>query len=394
MGRLIGIDLGTCTSCVAVLDGGVPKVVPNQEGSRTTPSVVAFAPDGAPLVGGTAKRHSTTNPTNAAEAVIRLLARKFHSAEGDWARQTLSYPLAESESGGIALYLAGEVRSPLHAASLILAKLKRAAEEFLGEAVDEAVVTVPSCSTEALRQDVLAAARLAGLSVSSVLPHATAAALTYGAKRGQGQYVAVYDLGGGTFDVAILEMAGGLYQVRSIGGDPFLGGEDFDRRVVEWILAEVRRESGADLRNDPVAYQRVKEVAERAKCDLSTAQETEIALPFLTTGALGGSRDFKIVLTRQEYEFLTVDLLEQTIGKSRECLAAAHLRPDQIDVVLLVGGQTRDPRVAPLVRRIFGRAPSHSVHPEEGVALGAAIRGGLAQGAVRDRLILGAAPRA
>jgi len=350
--------------------------------------VVAFAREGAPLVGGIAKRHTLTNPANTAEGVIRLLARKFHSPEGDWARQALSYPLAESVGGGIDLYLAGQIRSPLQAAALILGKLKRAAEEFLGEPVDEAIVTVPSCATDSLRQDIEAAAGLAGLAVSCVLPHATAAALTYGAKHPQGQYVAVYDLGGGTFDVAILEMADGVYQVRSVGGDPFLGGEDFDQRVVEWILSEVRRESGTDLRNDPVAHQRVKELAERAKCDLSAATETEIALPFLAAST-GGTRDLKIVLTRQEYQFLTDDLLEQTIGRSRECLAAARLRADQIDVVLLVGGQTRDPRVTQVVRRIFGRAPSHAVHPDEGVALGAAIRGGLARGAVKDRLILG-----
>jgi molecular chaperone DnaK len=391
LGKVIGIDLGTTNSCVAVMEGGAPQVIPNQEGARTTPSIVGFTAKGERLVGQIAKRQALTNPKNTVFAVKRLIGRKYNSTEVEQARRFLPYTLAEAPNGDVHIQIEDKIYSPPEISSFVLQKLKAAAEDYLGEPVEEAIITVPAYFNDPQRQATKDAGLVAGLKVSRIINEPTAAALAYGLKNARGQFVAVYDLGGGTFDISILEMAEGLFQVRATGGDTFLGGEDFDQRVIDWLIEEFLRETGIDLRNDRMALQRLKEAAEKAKCELSTAQQTEIVLPFISADA-SGPKHLNTVLTRQRYESLTDDLLERTIEPCRRCLADAALRADQIDEVLLVGGQTRAPKVTEIVRKVFGKESNRAVNPDEGVAMGAAIQTGIMAGEVKELVLLDVTP--
>ena len=392
MGKLIGIDLGTTNSCVAVMEGGAPQVIPNQEGARTTPSIVGFTAKGERLVGQIAKRQALTNPKNTVFAVKRLIGRKFNSTEVEQSRRFLPYQLVESPNGDVHVQIEEKVYSTPEISSFVLQKLKAAAEDYLGEPVEEAIITVPAYFNDPQRQATKDAGLIAGLKVSRILNEPTAAALSYGLnKNAKGGFVAVYDLGGGTFDISILEMAEGLFQVRATGGDTFLGGEDFDQRIIDWLISEFLRDTGIDLRQDRMALQRLKEAAEKAKCELSSAQQTEIVLPFISADA-SGPKHLNTVLTRQKYESLTDDLIDRTIEPCRRCLADASLRAEQIDEVLLVGGQTRAPKVSEVVRRVFGKEPNRAVNPDEGIAMGAAIQTGIIAGEVKDLVLLDVTP--
>ena len=392
MGKVIGIDLGTTNSCVAVMEGGAPQVIPNQEGARTTPSIVGFTAKGERLVGQIAKRQALTNPKNTVFAVKRLIGRKFRADEVEQSRKFLSYQLSEAPNGDVHIQIDDKLYSPPEISAFVLQKLKAAAEDYLGEPVEEAIITVPAYFTDPQRQATKDAGLIAGLKVSRILNEPTAAALAYGLnKNARGQFVAVYDLGGGTFDISILEMAEGLFQVRATGGDTFLGGEDFDQRVIDWLIAEFQRETSIDLKQDRMALQRLKEAAEKAKCELSSAQQTEIVLPFISADA-SGPKHLNTVLSRQKYESITDDLLERTIDPCKRCLADANLKPEQIDEVLLVGGQTRAPKVAEIVRRVFGKEPNRAVNPDEGIAMGAAIQTGIIAGEVKELVLLDVTP--
>jgi molecular chaperone DnaK len=391
VGKVIGIDLGTTNSCVAVMEGGAPQVIPNQEGARTTPSIVGFTAKGERLVGQIAKRQALTNPKNTVFAVKRLIGRKFTSTEVDTARRYLPYGLTAAANGDVHIQIEEKIYSPPEISAFVLQKLKAAAEDYLGEPVEEAIITCPAYFTDPQRQATKDAGLIAGLKVSRILNEPTAAALAYGLKSARGQFVAVYDLGGGTFDISILEMAEGLFQVRSTGGDTFLGGEDFDQRVIDWLIAEFSRETSIDLRQDRMALQRLKEAAEKAKCELSTSQQTEIVLPFISADS-SGPKHLNTVLTRQKYESLTDDLLERTMDPCKRCLSDANLKPEQIDEVLLVGGQTRAPKVAEIVRRVFGKEPNRAVNPDEGIAMGAAIQTGIIAGEVKELVLLDVTP--
>jgi molecular chaperone DnaK len=391
VGKVIGIDLGTTNSCVAVMEGGAPQVIPNQEGARTTPSIVGFTAKGERLVGQIAKRQALTNPKNTVFAVKRLIGRKFSSTEVEQARRFMPYGLVEAPNGDVHIQIEENVYSPPEISAFVLQKLKAAAEDYLGEPVEEAIITVPAYFNDPQRQATKDAGLIAGLKVSRIINEPTAAALAYGLKNAKGQFVAVYDLGGGTFDISILEMAEGLFQVRATGGDTFLGGEDFDQRIIDWLIEEFLRETGIDLRQDRMALQRLKEAAEKAKCELSTAQQTEIVLPFISADA-SGPKHLNTVLTRQKYEGFTDDLLDRTIEPCRRCLADAALSADQIDEVLLVGGQTRAPKVSEVVRRVFNKEPNRAVNPDEGVAMGAAIQTGIIAGEVKELVLLDVTP--
>jgi molecular chaperone DnaK len=390
--KVIGIDLGTTNSCVAVMEGGVPQVIPNQEGARTTPSICGFTAKGERLVGQIAKRQALTNPKNTVFAVKRLIGRKYNSTEVEQARRFMPYLLVEAPNGDVHIQIEDKVYSPPEISAFVLQKLKAAAEDYLGEPVEDAIITVPAYFNDPQRQATKDAGMIAGLKVSRIINEPTAAALAYGLnKTNKGQMVAVYDLGGGTFDISILEMAEGLFQVRATGGDTFLGGEDFDQRVIDWLIEEFLEETGIDLRQDRMALQRLKEAAEKAKCELSTAMQTEIVLPFISADA-SGPKHLNTVLTRQKYEGLTDDLLERTIEPCKRCLVDAGLKADQIDDVLLVGGQTRAPKVAEIVRRLFNREPNRAVNPDEGVAMGAAIQTGIIAGEVKELVLLDVTP--
>jgi len=389
--KVIGIDLGTTNSCVAVMEGGAPQVIPNQEGARTTPSIVGFTAKGERLVGQIAKRQALTNPKNTVFAVKRLVGRKFNSTEVEQARRFLPYALVQAPNGDVHIQIDDKVYSPPEISSFVLQKLKAAADEYLGEPVEEAIITVPAYFNDPQRQATKDAGLIAGLKVSRIINEPTAAALAYGLKNAKGQFVAVYDLGGGTFDISILEMAEGLFQVRATGGDTFLGGEDFDQRVIDWLIEEFLKETGTDLRQDRMALQRLKEAAEKAKCELSTAQQTEIVLPFISADA-SGPKHLNTVLSRQKYESLTDDLLERTMEPCKRCLADAGLTAQQIDEVLLVGGQTRAPKVAEIVRKVFGKEANRAVNPDEGIALGAAIQTGILAGEVKELVLLDVTP--
>jgi molecular chaperone DnaK len=391
VGKVIGIDLGTTNSCVAVMEGGAPQVIPNQEGARTTPSIVGFTAKGERLVGQIAKRQALTNPRNTVFAVKRLIGRKFTTAEVEQARRLLPYSLVDAPNGDVHIQIDEKVYSPPEISAFVLQKLKAAAEDYLGEPVEEAIITTPAYFTDPQRQATKDAGLIAGLKVSRIINEPTAAALAYGLKNARGQFVAVYDLGGGTFDISILELSEGLFQVRATGGDTFLGGEDFDQRIIDWLIEEFLRDTGIDLRQDRMALQRLKEAAEKAKCELSTAQQTEIVLPFISADA-SGPKHLNTVLSRQKYESLTDDLLERTIEPCRRALADASLKPDQIDDVLLVGGQTRAPKVSDVVRRVFGKEPNRAVNPDEGIAMGAAIQTGIIAGEVKELVLLDVTP--
>ncbi len=392
MNKILGIDLGTTNSCVSIVEGGEPRVLTNREGSRTTASIVAFAEEGDRLVGPIAKRQAITNPQNTVYAVKRLIGRKYNDSEVTKAREVLSYSVVRAPNGDVKIEIRDRQYSPEEISALILREIKEFVEENLQEEIVEAVITVPAYFDDSQRQATKDAGKIAGLEVLRILNEPTAAALAYGLDcRQDHQVIAVYDLGGGTFDVSILELSQGIFEVRSTAGDTFLGGEDFDQRIMDWLMEDFRASTGIDLRADRMALQRLKEAAERAKCELSTGDDAAINLPFISAD-LSGPRHLAATLTRARFEELVGDLVARTEGPCRDALRQANLRADQIDEVLLVGGQTRTPLVAATVERIFGRIPNRDINPDEVVAVGAAIQGGILRGDIKDLVLLDVTP--
>src|ERR1700752_1212699 len=391
MGKAIGIDLGTTNCCVAVLEGGAVQIVPNKEGGRTTPTVVGFTEKGERLVGQIAKRQAVTNASNTVYAVKRLIGRKFDSTEAQRMRETAPFEIVDSQNGDARIRVQGRVYRPPELSGIVLQRLKAAAEDFLGEAVSDAIVTVPAYFDDTQRQATKDAGKIAGLKVERIINEPTAAALAYGLGKSDVERIAVYDLGGGTFDISILEMNDGVFEVLSTSGNTFLGGEDFDERIMSWMAGQFLSDTGIDLRQDRLALQRLKEVAERAKCDLSSAVETGINLPFIAADATG-PKHFNKTLTREQFETLVADLVDQTIEPCQNALKDAKLQPSDIHKVILVGGQTRSPIVERTVEKIFGRKPSSEINPDEVVAMGAAIQGGVLSGDVKDIVLLDVLP--
>jgi molecular chaperone DnaK len=391
MGKVVGIDLGTTNCCVAVLEGGAVQIVPNKEGGRTTPTVVGFTDKGERLVGQIAKRQAVTNAANTVYAVKRLIGRKFDEEEVTRATETSPFEITAAANGDARIQVQGRVYSPQEISGIVLQRLKAAAEDFLGEAVTDAIITVPAYFDDAQRQATKDAGKIAGLRVERIINEPTAAALAYGLGRDGSERIAVYDLGGGTFDVSILEINDGVYEVLSTSGNTFLGGEDFDERIINWMVEQFREETQIDLRGDRLALQRLKEAAERAKCDLSSLSETNINLPFIAADA-SGPKHFSKVLTREVFENLVSDLVEKTVEPCQKALWDAKLQPRDIDKVLLVGGQTRSPIITRTVREIFGKEPSAEINPDEVVAMGAAIQGGVLTGDVKDIVLLDVLP--
>ncbi len=391
MGKLIGIDLGTTNSCVAVMEGGDPVVIANQEGSRTTPSMVAFNDKGERLVGQIAKRQAITNPDNTVFAVKRLIGRKFDSREVQDDIKVLPYKISKAPNGDAQLQVRGKDYSPAEISSMILQKMKQTAEDYLGEKVDEAVITVPAYFNDSQRQATKDAGRIAGLKVERIINEPTAASLAYGLDKKGDRKIAVFDLGGGTFDISILEIGEGVFEVKSTNGNTHLGGEDFDLRVVEYLADEFKKDQGIDLRNDKMALQRLKEAAEKAKMELSSSQETDINLPFITADA-SGPKHLNIKMSRAKLESLVDDLIEKVVDPCNTAIKDAGLKPSDIDEVILVGGMTRMPKVQAKVQGIFGREPSKGVNPDEVVAVGAAIQAGVLKGEVKDVLLLDVTP--
>ena len=392
MGKAIGIDLGTTNCCIAVMEGGSPRVIASREGSRTTPSIVAFTSRGERLVGQIAKRQALTNPHSTIYAVKRLVGRKFDSPEVAKAMQLVPYEIVPSENRDAWIRVRDRDHSPPEISAYLLRHLKEMAEEYLGAGVTDAVVTVPAYFNDAQRQATKDAGRIAGLNVLRILNEPTAASLAYGMDEGTApRRIAVYDLGGGTFDISILQLGDGVFEVKSTSGDTFLGGEDFDQRIVDWLVNHFREETGIDLRSDPMALQRLKEAAEKAKCELSREEKAEVNLPFISADD-SGPRHLATTLTRQQFEQLVDDLIDKTRGPCEEALKLAGLQPEDIDEVLLVGGQTRTPRVVKMVREIFGRAPSNEINPDEVVGIGAAVQAGVLKGEVKDLVLLDVTP--
>jgi len=391
MGKAIGIDLGTTNCCVAVLEGGAVQIVPNKEGGRTTPSVVGFTDKGERLVGQIAKRQAVTNAANTVYAVKRLIGRKYNSPELQRMRETSAFEIVDSPNGDARVRVQGRSYSPPELSGIVLQRLKAAAEDFLGESVTDAIITVPAYFDDIQRQATKDAGKIAGLKVERILNEPTAAALAYGLGKSQTERIAVYDLGGGTFDISILEMNNGVFEVLSTSGNTFLGGEDLDERIMNWMAEQFLADTGIDLRQDRLALQRLKEVAERAKCELSSATETNINLPFIAADA-SGPKHFNKSLTRDQFEALVADLIEQTVEPCEKGLQDAKLKPGDIDKVILVGGQTRSPIVERTVEKIFGKKPSAEINPDEVVAMGAAIQGGVLSGDVKDIVLLDVLP--
>ncbi len=391
MAKAIGIDLGTTNSCVAVVQGGESVVIPNQEGSRTTPSVIAITEKGERLVGQIAKRQAITNPENTIFSIKRLMGRKYNTKEVEHARKRLPYKIVEAPNGDAHVEIFGKRYSPPEISAMILQKLKQAAEDFLGEKVTEAVITVPAYFDDSQRQATKDAGRIAGLNVLRIINEPTAAALAYGMDKKKEEKVAVYDLGGGTFDISILEIGEGVIEVKSTNGDTYLGGDDFDLRVLDWMVEEFKKDQGIDLKKDKMALQRLKEAAEKAKIELSTATETEINLPFVTADATG-PKHLLMKLSRAKLEQLVGDLIENTTGPCKNALSDANLSPSNIDEVILVGGQTRTPKVQQTVQGFFGKEPNRTVNPDEVVAVGAAIQGAVLKGDVKEVLLLDVTP--
>lgn len=391
MGKVIGIDLGTTNSCVAIMEGGDPVVISNSEGGRTTPSVVAVNDSGERLVGQIAKRQSVTNPKNTIFAVKRLIGRKFESEEVRKAKEVLPYEIAKADNGDAFVTLRNEQKSPQEISAFILGKMKQTAEDYLGEKVSQAVITVPAYFNDAQRQATKDAGRIAGLEVLRIINEPTAAALAYGMEKRGDKKIAVFDLGGGTFDISILELGDGVFEVKATNGDTYLGGEDFDISIVNFLADEFKKDQGIDLRNDTMALQRLKEAAEKAKHELSTALETDINLPFITADR-SGPKHLNIKMSRSKLEMLCGDLLSRIDRPCEICLKDAGLSAKDIDEVILVGGMTRMPAVQERVTKIFGRPPSKSVNPDEAVAVGAAIQAGVLQGDVKDVLLLDVTP--
>jgi len=391
MGKIIGIDLGTTNSCVAIMEGGDPKVIANVEGNRTTPSVVAFTDNDERLVGQVAKRQAVTNPTRTLYAVKRLIGRKFTDAEVKRSIDISPFEIVEGTNGSVSVNVSDKIYRPAEISAMILAKMKQTAEEYLGEEVTDAVVTVPAYFNDSQRQATKDAGKIAGLNVQRIINEPTAASLAYGLDKKGEEKIAVFDLGGGTFDVSILEIGDGVFEVKSTNGDTFLGGEDFDMRVVNWLADEFKREQGIDLRTDKMALQRLKEEAEKAKMELSTTKETDINLPFITADA-SGPKHLNLKLSRANFENLVGDLVERTVGPCVTALKDAGLSASEIDEVILVGGMSRMPMVQAKVQEIFGKEPHKGVNPDEVVAIGAAIQGGVLQGDVKDVLLLDVTP--
>ena len=392
MSKILGIDLGTTNSCVAVVDVASPRVLSNREGSRTTASIVAFTEDGERLVGQIAKRQAIINPRNTVFSVKRLIGRKFSDPEIVRAREVLPFPLVEAANGDVAIEAREKQHSPEEISAFILREIKAFAEEALGEEITEAIITVPAYFNDSQRQATRDAGRIAGLEVLRIINEPTAAALAYGVDRDPGgKTIAVYDLGGGTFDISILELSHGVFEVKATSGDTYLGGEDFDQRVMDWLISEFQEETGIDLRADRMALQRLKEAAERAKCELSASEEVPINLPFISADE-SGPKHLVRTLKRSTFEEMVDDLVKRTEGPFLEAIEAAAIRPDQIDEVLLVGGQTRTPKVMQAVERVFGRPPNREINPDEVVAIGAAIQGGILRGDIKDIVLLDVTP--
>ncbi|HEY7512818.1 MAG TPA: molecular chaperone DnaK [Vicinamibacteria bacterium] len=389
MAKIIGIDLGTTNSVVAVMEGDSPTVIANPEGSRTTPSVVAFTPGGERLVGQVAKRQAVTNAPNTVYSIKRFMGRKFSEVEGE--TRTVPYAVVAGPAGEARIEVMGRQLAPPEISAMVLQKMKGAAEQYLGEPVTQAVITVPAYFNDAQRQGTKDAGKIAGLDVLRIVNEPTAAALAYGLDKKKDETIAVYDFGGGTFDISVLEVGEGVVEVKATSGDTHLGGDDLDQRVIEWIVAEFKKEQGIDLGADHMARQRLKEAAERAKMELSTAMETEINLPFVTADA-SGPRHLALRLSRSRFEQLVADLLERTMGPVRQCLRDAGLQPGGVAEVVLVGGSTRIPRVQQLVREFFGQEPHKGVNPDEVVAVGAAVQAGVLSGEVKDLLLLDVTP--
>jgi molecular chaperone DnaK len=389
--KIIGIDLGTTNSCVAVVDVTKPVVIPNREGSRTTPSVVAFTGSGDRLVGQIARRQAMTNPENTAYAVKRLIGRRFDAEEVRWARSLVPYVISESENGDAWVQIRDRSFSPEEISALILREIKEFAEEFVGEEVTQAIITVPAYFDDSQRQATKDAGAIAGLDVLRIINEPTAASLAYGFGKEKNETIVVYDLGGGTFDISILEIGDGILEVKSTAGDTFLGGEDFDARIMEFLLSHFREETGIDMSEDTMAMQRIKEAAEAAKCELSTAEFMDISLPFIAADHTG-PKHLQVRLPRSRLEELVKDLVERTLEPCRNALEAARLEVEDIDQVILVGGQTRMPLVVEMVSEFFGRKPCQDINPDEVVGIGAAIQGGILKGEVKDLILLDVTP--
>lgn len=391
MGKVIGIDLGTTNSCVAVMTGGEPVVIPNSEGSRTTPSVVAFTDKGERLVGAIAKRQAITNPENTIFSIKRLIGRKFNATMVTEAAKRLPYKIVEASNGDAHVEARGKAYSPAEISAMILQKMKQTAEDYLGETVTEAVVTVPAYFDDSQRQATKDAGRISGLNVLRIINEPTAASLAYGLDKKKDERIAVYDLGGGTFDVSILEIGEGVFEVKSTNGNTYLGGDDFDLRIIDWMADEFRKDQGIDLRKDKMALQRLKEAAEKAKIELSSSMETDVNLPFITADA-SGPKHLTMKLSRAKLEQLTDDLVDGSVTPCRRAMEDAGVTAKQIDEVVLVGGQTRMPKVQKVVRDFFDKEPHRGVNPDEVVAIGAAIQGGVLKGEVKDVLLLDVTP--
>jgi molecular chaperone DnaK len=396
MSKVIGIDLGTTNSCVAIMDGGKPKVIENSEGDRTTPSIVAFTKDGEVLVGQTAKRQAVTNPTNTLFAVKRLIGRRFQDDVVQKDIGMVPYKVVKADNGDAWVEVTGKKMAPPEISARVLAKMKQTAEDYLGEKVTEAVITVPAYFNDSQRQATKDAGKIAGLEVKRIINEPTAAALAYGLDKKRGdRKIAVYDLGGGTFDISIIEIAEvdgeHQFEVLATNGDTFLGGEDFDKRIIDYLAKEFQKESGVDIRRDPLAMQRLKEASEKGKIELSTRQQTEVNLPYITADA-SGPKHLNINLTRSKLESLVEELIERTIAPCKTALTDAGLKVAEVDDVILVGGQTRMPKVQEAVQALFGKEPRRDVNPDEAVAVGAAIQAGVLAGEVKDVLLLDVTP--
>ncbi|EHK58757.1 molecular chaperone DnaK [Allomesorhizobium alhagi] len=391
MAKVIGIDLGTTNSCVAVMDGKDAKVIENAEGARTTPSIVAFTDGDERLVGQPAKRQAVTNPENTIFAVKRLIGRRYDDPVTEKDKKLVPYKIVKGDNGDAWVEAGAKKQSPSQISAMILQKMKETAEAYLGEKVTQAVITVPAYFNDAQRQATKDAGKIAGLEVLRIINEPTAAALAYGLDKKEGKTIAVYDLGGGTFDISVLEIGDGVFEVKSTNGDTFLGGEDFDMRLVEYLAAEFKKEQGIDLKNDKLALQRLKEAAEKAKIELSSSSQTEINLPFITADQ-SGPKHLTMKLTRAKFESLVDDLIQRTVEPCKAALKDAGLKAGEIDEVVLVGGMTRMPKVQEVVKQFFGKEPHKGVNPDEVVALGAAIQAGVLQGDVKDVLLLDVTP--
>jgi molecular chaperone DnaK len=391
MGKVIGIDLGTTNSCVAVMDGKTPKVIENVEGARTTPSMVAFTSEGERLVGQPAKRQAVTNPENTLFAFKRLIGRRYNDPTVAKDKKLVPFKIVKGDNGDAWLEANGKGMSPAEVSAMILTKMKETAENFLGEDVSQAVITVPAYFNDSQRQATKDAGKIAGLEVLRIINEPTAAALAYGLDKSNTGTIAVYDLGGGTFDISILEIGDGVFEVKSTNGDTFLGGEDFDMRLVDYLADEFKKDQGIDLRSDKMALQRLKEAAEKAKIELSSSTQTEVNLPFITADA-SGPKHLQLKLTRAKFEQLVEDLVKRTVGPLKAAMKDAGVSAGEIDEVVLVGGMTRMPRIQEVVQEFFGKEPHKGVNPDEVVAMGAAIQAGVLQGDVKDVLLLDVTP--